>query len=431
MKKLILSGIISIILLFCLSFFNVTASAEKINDEFFSYLVQETSEFKNEVDISEYINRYEWDLDDLKEQIKYFYLSEPELFFVGREVRVMYSADMSEVIIKFEYDYSEEEVASMKKKMKKAALKAIGNITDDMSDVEKALAVHDYLILNTSYDHSESNYSAYDCLVKKSAVCQGYSLAYLYIMRNLLDIPCSIVYTDTQDHAWNYIKIGKYWYHVDLTADDPAFTAYGGTPYDGGGEVRHNNFMMSDTAFYESSDLHRDWQTMGKPKAKSTKYDNYFWQDTSSAVFKIDGLWYFTALDKNSPGVNYKGGKDTDIYTDICTYDFETGVRKTIYTINDNWTVYRDPKTGKIKENVSWYTKSYSKIVPVNGQIYFNSSEKVYRYNPETGVIKKAYTLKKENKQIFSIVPYGKNSFRLIYKNDLSYENKYIKLKIS
>ena len=33
--------------------------------------------------------------------------------------------------------------------------------------------------------------------------------------------------------------------------------------------------------------------------------------------------------------------------------------------------------------------------------------------------------------QIFSMIPYTENKFRIIYKRDISYDNKYITLKIS
>lgn len=420
----------AVILSFCFNF-SFKSSAEGYEQDFFDYLIKATGDYKTEVDISSYMKKNNWNMNDLKEELKYFYLSEPSLFYVEHEVGIYYSADYSNVRLKFEYIYSEEEASKMLEEMKKAALEAVEGITDDMNSVEKALVVHDYLIMNCSYDHNEANYSAYDCLVKKSALCQGYSLAYLYIMRDILGFDCTVVFTDTQNHSWNYLKIGKSWYHIDVTSDDPTFTTFNGTKYDGNGEVLHDNFLLSDKAFYESSGLHRNWNTMGRPSADNTKYDDYFWRESSSALCKIDDLWYYSVVDKSSPGVNYKSDGESDIYTKICTYSFETKKSEVIRTVNSKWTVYRNPSTGKRVDSESWYTRSYLKLVSMNGKLYYNTTDAVYSYNPKNGKVKKIYTLDKENMQIFSIVPYGDSVIRVVYKRDLSYSNKYLKLRFS
>ncbi len=396
---------------------------------FSEYLMEMVDQFKTKIDISAFVIENDWDLDDIKLQLRYFYLSEPGLFYVDREFAVQYSKDFSKVVLTLDYIYSESEAERMMKEMKKAGLKAIAGITDDMTDYEKALVVHDYIILNCSYDHNEENYSSYDCLVKKSAVCQGYSLAFMYVMRDLLGFDCTVVFTDTQNHSWNALKIGKSWYHVDLTADDPTFTTYSGKAYDGGGEVLHENFLLSDTGIYNSSPLHRDWYAMDVVSAKNTRYDDYFWRKSSSALFKVNGLWYYSVIDEDSPGLNYSGGSN-DVYTKICTFDPETGKKKTIKTVNCVWSVYRDPDTGDKLDGEYWYTKSFLKLVAIGNKVYYNTNEAVYSIDTRNGKIKKVYTLNKDSMQIYSLVPYGSVRFRVIYKKDLSYPNKYITIRI-
>ena len=429
MKKIVLLFLTFSLFISSFTFFDINSSAAE-NKTFMEFLVDRAKNYRNDVDVSAYVYENNWDLEDLKLQLRYFYLSEPELFFVDREMGIQYSKDFSKVILNLEYVYSESETEKMMKKMKKAALKAVEGITDDMTSAEKVLTVHDYIILNCSYDHEEKNFSAYDCLVSKSAVCQGYSLAFMYIMRDILGYDCTVVFTDTQNHSWNAIRLGKSWYHVDLTADDPTFTAYGGKSYDGGGEVLHENFLLSDEGIYKSSPLHRDWYALDVVDASNTKYDNYFWRKSSSAMFKIDGLWYYSVVDEASPGMNYNGGSNK-IYTKVCTYDPETGKRKILKKVESIWKVYRDSKTGEKLYGEYWYTKSFLKLVCINDDIYYNTSGAVYRIDTETGKIKRVYTLKKDNMQIFSLVPYGSTRFRLVYKKDISYLNKYITIKIS
>ncbi len=427
MKRLISLFLALLLLLGSISFFDIKSHAAE-GLTFMEYLVENTRQFKKKVDISTYIKINNWNLDDVKLQLKYYYLSEPEMFYVDRTVEIQHSYDLSKVVLCFDYVYTEEQTKKMKTKMKKAALKVMENITDDMTTVEKALVVHDHIILNCNYDHGETHYTAYDCLVKKKAVCQGYSLAFMYIMRDLLGVDCTVVFTDTHNHAWNALKIGKDWYHVDLTSDDPTFRTAEGEPYDSGGEVLHENFLLSDDGAYASSPLHRNWYIPEKVKAKNTRYDNFFWRKSNSAMFKVNGLWYYSVLDAASPGLTPDGG---DIYTKICTYDPKTGKKRLIKRVSSVWNVYRDPETGAELDGDYRYTKSFMKLVAIGDRIYYNTNSAVYRIDTATGKIKKVYTLNKNDMQIFSLVPYTENRFRVIYKRDISYGNKYVTIKIS
>lgn len=60
-------------------------------------------------------------------------------------------------------------------------------------------------------------YTAYGCLVKHKAVCSGYTDAFAAIMTEL-NIPNG--YGHSPNHIWNKVKIGKTWYHVDVTWND-------------------------------------------------------------------------------------------------------------------------------------------------------------------------------------------------------------------
>lgn len=92
-------------------------------------------------------------------------------------------------------------------------------VTEDMSDYEKALILHDYLILHADYDHTYTCYTAADILLHGSGVCQAYTLAY----EELLDR--AGIENDTEtgyDHIWNMAKLDGEWVHIDCTWDDPS-----------------------------------------------------------------------------------------------------------------------------------------------------------------------------------------------------------------
>lgn len=126
------------------------------------------------------------------------------------------------------------------------------------SDYEKAAFVHDFIVLNCTYDVGTFNkylndsadgtslaYTSYGCLVNRKAVCAGYSKAYKLIL-NRLNIECEVVSgTATNDmgmgnHAWNYIKLDDGYYLVDVTWDDPV--SFDGTQRK---EVRRDYFCLN------------------------------------------------------------------------------------------------------------------------------------------------------------------------------------------
>ncbi len=116
-----------------------------------------------------------------------------------------------------------------------------------------ALQIHDRLISRVSYEDSaaEDNapfyhaaHTAYGALVQKKAVCDGYALAYLYLLKKagISSIFIPGVLTVTLDsegtigssggHAWNMVMLGGYWYETDPTWDDDPSPAHRHDYYD-------------------------------------------------------------------------------------------------------------------------------------------------------------------------------------------------------
>lgn len=89
----------------------------------------------------------------------------------------------------------------------------------------KIKAIYDYIILTVDYDFTYSRYSAYDALYARTAVCQGYALL-MYKMLIEAGVPVRLVSGEAVTggergaHAWNIVKIGRYWYNMDVTWDD-------------------------------------------------------------------------------------------------------------------------------------------------------------------------------------------------------------------
>lgn len=80
-----------------------------------------------------------------------------------------------------------------------------------MSQVEKAMVLHDYLVRTTAYTSDSNNafrLTEVGVFLKHKANCEGYSRAYAILMQKV-GIPVKFVSSDKMVHMWNEIKIGK------------------------------------------------------------------------------------------------------------------------------------------------------------------------------------------------------------------------------
>ncbi|MBQ9517372.1 MAG: fibronectin type III domain-containing protein [Eubacterium sp.] len=97
--------------------------------------------------------------------------------------------------------------------------------TSGMSDYQIIKKVHDYVCSSTTYcnkaiDDPYGNlyaYGAYGALVLGSCVCQGYSLAFYRLCKEL---GYSVRIITSAPHAWNLVGLNGQYYYVDTTWDD-------------------------------------------------------------------------------------------------------------------------------------------------------------------------------------------------------------------
>ncbi len=368
--------------------------AEDIADvpaDFEDYIVEAIKKFRTKIDVLDYMLKYKWDLEDVQAAYQTVIENNPQLFYVSGAVSCDASVSsktgkyVKAVLTDLGYTASSSKLQSQVKKFDNAVKKVLSCVDSNMSDIEKALAVHDYIILNTKYDtrifepgfnEDDANHTAYNCLVDGVSVCQGYSLAYSYIMDNKLGVKCKMISSESMNHAWNYIKLGEYWYHVDLTMDDPLIVNSSGEQNDTLGQVSHEYFLLSESAIKSASVPHKNWDTKGLPAAENKLYDDIFWRTVKSGMFKIGNLWYYAVLDSSSPGWNYNATKKTDIVTLIKSYSFSTKKKRTVQKITSTWTMWNDKN--------SWYPQSYVKIATYKDKLYFNTYNKIYVYSPST-----------------------------------------------
>lgn len=129
---------------------------------------------------------------------------------------------------------SKEDVDLAINQVQEKANQIISNLSG--TDYNKIRTIHDYLIDNIQYDQTISMpniYNMYGALVNGVTVCEGYAKAFKYILDNI-GMECIFVCgtginsnSDSESHAWNYVKLSDEWYAVDVTWDDPIIVGGG------------------------------------------------------------------------------------------------------------------------------------------------------------------------------------------------------------
>ena len=149
----------------------------------------------------------------------------PELFWVcGMEG----TAGENETIIEFRFleGYSVDELKQMYAQTVQSA-EVIATLVDKASsEYDIALAVHDFLITNTTSEKSDGQFgiaaTAYGCLVQHSATGHGYAQAFVLAMHKLgIEAGMCEGTADGTAHTWNYVKLDDAYYWMDAAWDDP------------------------------------------------------------------------------------------------------------------------------------------------------------------------------------------------------------------
>ncbi len=183
-----------------------------------------------EVDHKEYLEIY---ADALTAMIS----DHPEFFWLSGEAAAnsefSMGSDKGKVTLELSLHYHWESAdLDLAKKDFDAASKEIINEASAYEDIfDRVKFVHDSIVTGAEYDRLSyetgssallglSN-SAYGALVEGRALCGGYSRAFSHIMHELgIETFYVTGEADGGPHAWNVIKLGGEYYHIDLTWND-------------------------------------------------------------------------------------------------------------------------------------------------------------------------------------------------------------------
>lgn len=144
-----------------------------------------------------------------------------------------------------------------------------------MSDFEKAVALYDWLIDHTVYRGSTTN--PYSVLRYGEASCGGYASAYKVLLAKA-GIQSKIINGRlyTLGHAWNLVRLGGRWYHVDVRMGDHLAESEG----------RYRRFCMSD----EQARLYYSFRKKTKANYYASNYAYRTGQLENSIAYVRDAI---------------------------------------------------------------------------------------------------------------------------------------------
>ena len=186
----------------------------------------------------ETITLYDTSEDEVTKTYEQVVYDHPEFFWAdyGYSWTVTSGAGPTKIELKPKLAESMDTITRKRQQLDAAVEDVLSIVPATATDYEKALYVHDYLVLNTDYDSAtyermqaspdqslmDDAGTAYGCLVNHLAVCDGYAKAF-HLLMNRLGIETGRVsgIADGGSHAWNYLALDGDYYYIDVTWDDP------------------------------------------------------------------------------------------------------------------------------------------------------------------------------------------------------------------
>ncbi|MCB2291248.1 DUF5050 domain-containing protein [Clostridium sp. CS001] len=263
---------------------------------------------------------------------------------------------------KYEMLITDAKVATVYEKAKNI----VNNIINiNMNDLEKELAIHEYVVRNTVYDSDKivpddsDSRTAYGTLILGKSICQGYADT-MKLLLNLAGIEAQVVVGYAKEpHAWNLVKIDGEYYHLDATLNDQVSGYF--------------YFNVSD----EELSKDHEWNRKNYETSTSKRFE--YLQSMYYAVIDSPWIYFSNALDgdklykmsldgkvqatKLNDSLSYFGATDEKwiYFSDYSYGGFLYKIRKDglgttrlnnewskDIVVQDDWIIYKNGKDGRI-----------------------------------------------------------------------------------
>lgn len=194
-------------------------------------------------------------------------------------------------VLTFKYSKDAETIKNHKAKLEEKVETILSEIIKpDMTDFQKEIAVHDYLVKNCEYDMlgykgnsiKEESFTAYGALCSGVAVCEGYSEA-ASILLNRSGVKAKIITGKSKGvgHAWNLVKLDDEWYHLDITWNDPYQT-------DKKSDIKYHYFNITDSEISQDHQWDKDkYETCTATKYNYYKYNNLIAKNQDEFISRV------------------------------------------------------------------------------------------------------------------------------------------------
>ncbi len=162
--------------------------------------------------------------------------------------------------------------------------------TDDMSDVEKVVALQKWVCENVEYNRNDiyasTNFVDSSIFLNEFTACDGYARGTTLLLQ---EAGFEAYYVANDMHAWNIVRIGDHYFHMDVTYADSFSSG-----------INYGRFLTSDEQNYE---FNNDWH-LKKP----------------SSLFNYDDDTVLPECPNMLSDVDMNGTVDDYDYEYICMY---------------------------------------------------------------------------------------------------------------
>lgn len=193
--------------------------------------------FDEEVDLGA-----EYPTETVTKVYKHVFYQEPEIFWFFATNEQFKTAGDTMSSVALQYRYSKEDSLKMKDEIYDALGKIEATFPANATDVDKVIAIHDYVIEHTAFSKDDVYAkNAYGALVGGYSQCEGYAKALAFACNyfGIENVRITGNKWDGNSHAWSKVKIDGKWYNVDVTWDDPESS-------NGEQLLRHNYLFVPD-----------------------------------------------------------------------------------------------------------------------------------------------------------------------------------------
>lgn len=188
-----------------------------------------------------------------------------------------------------------------------------------LNDVDKVMAVHDYLIDHIEYSYTHIRSFAYGALIEGKAVCQGYAQS-LSIILNSLNVDCHTIVANTKGsnpvlHEWVRVKLDDGWYYIDLTWDDTHWVQ----------DKNYKYFLITTDMI--SKDHETGYSIAGGPEVDGSKYLYYAYKKQGIFATTKDDIDNIIRKQINSTNLPYTTVKIA-VPSSVPDYEIHSAIRR-------------------------------------------------------------------------------------------------------